>query len=436
MGIKEYILKNTILKRRLKLLDEKKELYKNIYSSEKIYEYQLSRFNEIWQKVYKEIPFYKMWKEKNNLPDNIKSIEELKSFPLLTKKDIQQNSECIFGYLKGYSTISTGGSTGEPTKFPFKKMEIEDNYATNYLARSWWGFEPLDKVLLFWGHSHLFGSGVKGKINQYKRVISDWLINTKRLNAYDTSFNTLVKYVKELNSFKPKFIVGYTSVIYKLAKYIKENDLKVNSENLKGVIVTSETATKSDVELIEDVFNVPCIIEYGMAETGIIAYRSKKSNTIALMWDSILGIQKEKSLVVTTLHNKLFPLINYQTDDLIITHDIESILNIDFIAGRNKDILKVATQNGLLELSGILMVHVLKGFKGIYDIQFIQLEKNKVKILFTVEIDIDNSKVKKYFLDNIKQDHLDILEDSFEFVQVEEVEKTIAGKIKLISGEL
>ena len=156
------------------------------------------------QKAYSEIPFYKMWKEKYNLPEKILSIEELNNFPVLTKKEIQQNSELIFSHLKDYQTTSTGGSTGEPTKFPYIKSEMEYNYATNYLARSWWGFEPLDKVLLFWGHSHLFGNGVKGKINQYKRVMLDLLINTKRLNAYDMSFNTIGKYVKELNSYKTK----------------------------------------------------------------------------------------------------------------------------------------------------------------------------------------------------------------------------------------
>ena len=139
--------------------------------------------------------------------------------------------------------------------------------------------------------------------------------------------------------------------------------MHVTSDNLKGIVVTSETVTEADIALIQEVFKVPCIIEYGMAETGIIAYSSQHSKIIYLMWDSILGLKKDKVLAVTTLNNKLFPLINYQTDDIVITGDINSILHINFIAGRNKDILKVAIKNGFLELSGILMVHILKGFK-------------------------------------------------------------------------
>ncbi len=428
------ILKKTIFKHRLNLLEEKRKLYSKIVSSEDIYDYQIIQFNRIWQNAIDNIPFYIMWKEKYNLPDRIEAIEELKKFPILTKKDIQQNQNLIFSHLSDYNTISTGGSTGEPTKFPVSKEESDFSYANHYLARGWWDIKSLDEVLLFWGHSHLFGGGIKGQINQYKRVLSDWLINTTRLNAYDMSVNTLGKYYQKLKNSNPSMILGYTSTIYKIAKYIQENNLDIGlKDNLKGVVVTSETVTQYDIDLIESVFKVPCIIEYGMAETGVIAYSKEASNNIKIFWDSFIVIKDDaNTLLVSTISNKLFPLINYRTDDIVDSEDKLSILTIKKIEGREKDILKVNSKNGELELSGILMIHLLKAYQGIYEIQFKQKDRLKVEISFTGDKKLNITDIASYFINNIKINHPDINENSFTFKQVQEIPKTIAGKAKWI----
>jgi phenylacetate-coenzyme A ligase PaaK-like adenylate-forming protein len=91
-------------------------------------------------------------------------------------KDLEQVSEetkkLIFNHLKEYNTISTGGSSGEPTAFPTNKDESNFLYSNIYIGRSWWNIKPLDPTLLYWGHSHLFGSGIKGKINEFKKLAS------------------------------------------------------------------------------------------------------------------------------------------------------------------------------------------------------------------------------------------------------------------------
>ena len=46
------------------------------------------------------------------------------------------------------------------------------------MARSWWGVNPLDNMVLLWGHSHLFGTGIKGQINHKLRLLKDILIKT------------------------------------------------------------------------------------------------------------------------------------------------------------------------------------------------------------------------------------------------------------------
>ena len=419
---------------RNRLINDKNARYSDSVTKDEIYNYQLNKFNRLWSYASRNIPFYQYWKKVHELPDELITLNDLEHFPVLKKRDLQDNEALVFKGIKGCSTISTGGSTGEPTLFPIAKNEAILSYANHYLARGWWGIKPLDEVLLFWGHSHLFGGGTKGRIKELKRKIFDWMINTNRLNAYDMSVDTLEKYYRSLRNASPSMILGYTSIIFKLVKYIDENDLPLgNKQNLKAVVVTSETVTDFDIELIEKVFHVPCVIEYGMAETGVIAHSRDTTKNLQVFWDSFVSIQnEEKVLCVTTLDKQLFPLINYCTDDVVETDDSVSILNMSKITGRKKDVLEVVSGGKSYSLSGILMVHALKSFAGLYDIQVEQLRNGRVKILYTANRSVEVSEIEDFFLSSINVDHKDIEKDCFEFEQVSVIDKTIAGKSRLV----
>jgi phenylacetate-CoA ligase len=429
--IKEFALKNTVFKKRLALIEEKKRLYSVITHKDDIESYQIEQFNRVWNDVIINNPFYKMWKDKYNLPSKIKNIDELKDFPILTKKDIQENQDLIFGCIDNYLIISTGGSSGEPTKFPTSKEEQDINYANNYMAKEWWGLNPLDSILLIWGHSHLFGNGLRGKINQYKRVLSDWLINTKRLNAYDMSVDSLESYCEILREYNPKFIIGYTSAIFKLAKYMKENNIVLEvGGQLKGVIVTSETVSQDDVNIIEGVFKVPCIVEYGMAEAGVVSYSQTNSNAMDVFWDSfIVRKDKNNSLLVTTISGKVFPLINYQTDDVIDSNDNINVLNINNIKGRKNDFIKILVDSKIVDVHSEFFTHIMKSIENIINFKLIQKKDLSIEIQYvsTTVQDISSSFFKEVFKEFPK-----ININDFTFISVNDIEKTIAGKSKWI----
>ena len=425
------MLINSLFKKRLRLLDNKKKLYQIPKSVDEIYQYQINHFNNIWCKAVVEIPFYQFWKKKYDLPISINNLDELKNFPVLKKKDIQENENLIFSYLKKYSIISTGGSTGTPTRFPITKNESLNSYANHYLGRNWWGIKPLDKIILFWGHSHLFGNGLKGKINHNKRLLYDWIINTKRLSAYDMSLDSMERYCHILKKSNPFMIIGYTSAIYKIAKYINENNLVINNmPNLKCVVVTSETVSNYDVNLIEKVFNVPCVIEYGMAETGVIAYSKENSENINIFWDTFIGIKdKENILNITTINERIFPLINYKTDDIVETKESHSILKIKKIIGRKNDFIKIKVNSNFVEVHSELFTHILKSIKGVMDFKIIQMKNLSIEIKY---VSSNNLSISERFFEEIYKEFNGIDKNIFSFKQVNEITKTIAGKAKWI----
>ena len=78
------------------------------------------------------------------------------------------------------------------------------------------------------------------------------------------------------------------------------------------------------------------------------------------------------------------------------------------------------------------MIHALKLYKGIFEIQFIQKEYGKVRIHFTANSEMNIKHVLNYFIENIKIDYPSIDSDCFDIFQVDSIAKTIAGKQKLI----
>jgi phenylacetate-coenzyme A ligase PaaK-like adenylate-forming protein len=233
------------------------------------------------------------------------------------------------------------------------------------------------------------------------------------------------------------FVVGYTSCIYKLAKYIYENNLHCGKkDSLKAVILTAETVTKCDVELLRRVFHVPVVIEYGMAETGVIAYSYETTWNIKILWDSFVATAGSDQIInITTIYDKLFPLINYHTEDVVeVGKEVDgSILEVSSILGRKRDVLRVGSIEGSdLELSGILMVHALKSYPHIFSIQFEQLESNGVRIFLVADRQLDLQHVKMYFLKQIRKDHKNIDASCLDITQVDTISKTLAGKERTV----
>ena len=227
---------------RLKLLREKSDLHSAIGNNKKsILEFQLTKFNSTWSIINKENPFYRYWKKKHGLPRILSSISDLKQFPILDKKIIQKNQDLIFANVVSRQIIQTGGSTGQPTSFPTSNSQKEIEYANAYFGRSQFGIKPFDKIALFWGHSHLFGSGFGGKLKQFKRKATDQIINTSRFNAYDMSNHCVLSHIDRLNALQPEVIIGYSSALMSLFQVASNCGIDLDLPKLKALITTAET---------------------------------------------------------------------------------------------------------------------------------------------------------------------------------------------------
>lgn len=426
--LKKYIFANRIL-----LLRKKIDLYQSITDQQEIYKIQLMKVNEQWKYAYQNIPFYRQWKDEHSLPDEIESIEELNGFPKLTKQDIMDNQEFIQEGLENYYLTSTGGTSGITTHFPTSKSDADEAYANAYLGRSWWGIKPFSRILMYWGHSHLFGNGINGYINKIKHNFNNWLINTTKISSYGLDIGNIKSFYNLISDTKAETIISYTSNLFKICQYIESEGLKREQGALKNVIITSETATDADVTLISNKLKTRVIHEYGMAETGVIAYSYEETNNIRVLWDSfIINVDKNGRLFLTTIGQKIFPLFNYDSEDWVeySAPYKGSVLSLQFIKGKIRNILSIPnTQGKILTISTIFFDHVLKYYPGIYALQYRQLD-SAVEVILSSDKELDLIAIKEYLQKEASKEFANINYQQIKLVQGES-SKTLAGKHKV-----
>lgn len=433
--LKKYILEKLLLKKRIQKINEKKKLYSRLTSDKEIYEYQLEKFNYIWKYAYSNIPFYIQWKKIHNLPDKLQSITELKSFPILTKKDIIENKQLIFDSLANYQVVLTGGTSGITTEFPVDERDSIEAYSNAYLGRSWWGIKPFDKILMFWGHVHIFGHGFSAKIMHYKKKLSDNLINTTKISSYGLDHKNVKNFYNAICENAPECIISYASNIYKICKYMEDKHIYYSKNNLKGIILTAESVTESEIELIHKHFSTNIINEYGMVETGPIGCSYQTTKNIKIFWGSfIITTNESEELLLTTLGSKLFPLINYSSEDVIKVNTMynDSIFTISEIKGKIRNVLNAKTQQGTFQkISTILFDHILKFYPSIYSIQYKQ-NNEYIEIYLTSNIQLNLTILHNYMENKMKIEFNDIDSNYIRLIQIDKLEKTIAGKNKTL----
>jgi hypothetical protein len=102
------------------------------------------------------------------------------------------------------------------------------------------------------------------------------------------------------------------------------------------------------------------------------------------------------------------------------------------VTGRTKDNVHVRCKNGgEKELSGILLVHILKSCPGIYSIQYAQLPHGEVAVSILADASLSLLNVHAYFTRELNKDHPEVDANAVRLEQVKELKRTVAGKNRM-----
>jgi len=387
--------------------------------------------------AYLNVPFYhKIFRRLNLYPSDIKCINDLKKLPTIDKNIINDNWNDLIpiglNRQKFYSR-ATGGSTGNPFRY---RLSYHDRFLGIALLYRGWGYGgyKLGDKMFFLGGSSLGMNNTSYMLKCLNEISRNVLL----FSSFDMNDVNFRKYVRIINSDKPKFAYGYASSLYFFAKWIESNDMII--DNSITVFTTAEKLFPKMRNKISEVFGSNVYNCYGLNDGGVSAFECNEHNGLHIDSErSIVEIVDDcgecvddgkGACIATSLHNYSMPFIRYDTSDIL--HISRERCNcgrhyslIKDIIGRQQEILFTPDKK---YIHGEFFSHIFWEIAGVNEFQVVQPHLNKIVIYLVVNETFNESSldlIKYYIMGRCKT--WDI-----EFKFVDRIKKTKAGKYKYV----
>lgn len=356
---------------------------------------QAKRVEEFLNYVTQKSLWYENYKGKN-----------IQDFPILSKDDIKNNLDTIKTLPERKGIVSkTGGTTGKSMKVIYNKIDMQERHALLDHFREKHGYKLGMKTAWFSG-KHITSEKDIEKGYCYR---DDYINKIRFFSAFHINEENFESYWKALNSFSPKFIVGYPSSIFKLAEIARAKNLKYEGK-IEVFFPTAETLHEYQREIIYSIFGCRIYDQYASSEGApfILECEFGKMHIHPLsgLFEFISeNNEEEKNLIVTSFTTRGTPLVRYDIKDKVIISNQRkckcgsSFQIVDKIIGRANDYI-LTTSKGKVYM--INLVGAGKGLKGLESFQLEQYFVNEVKVnLMTSELFTkieENSLIKELLL--------------------------------------
>lgn len=438
---KGWIAKNIVLRvndkiRKQMVLKYYSEFEKSLkYSPDKLSEIRNQKLVELIKHAYDNVLYYKELFDANGLtPNDIKTLDDLKLIPPLTRKLLQNNKEKLIDRNNKYRYVSRGsssGSTGQAVTYYHDEFGSSAGVAAHYIGWNLGGYNFGDKVLHIWGNPSIS----KHWMTKSSKIKSK-LLNVDKFPAYTLSnkdsFQNLVNII---NKNRYDVIDGYTNAIYLLAKFIEDQGVEIYRP--KTVFTTAENLQEYQKVVIER--NIGKVFdEYGCGEINGIAYQSVQTQDYLIIDSHVvvefdkLNFDNKNPLIITDLDNRIMPLIRYQNGDLAMKGDMNKDVpyfnKLKEISGRMSDIIELPG-GGNLVVPSFFGSFLLKDISSIVQYQVHKVAKDKLEIYFVAKNSFDENEHFK-ILSSLKEYLNEKIDYEVFFVDELNVEKN--GKFKLV----
>lgn len=408
------------------------------WSREKLEKYQLQQLRKLLHHAYENVPYYRrIFDEHDMKPDNIKTLDDLRKLPYLTKEIIQDNLENLVAKNISKSNlrfVTTAGSTGTPLGF-YCERSIRSAREQAFIITQWQrvGYKFGDKHIVLRGN--IVPCAKKGKFWDY-----DPIYNRLILSSYHLSDENLPKYIEEIKKFKPRFIRAYPSAITILARFMKENNIEP-FPSVKAILCASENVYQVQRNLLEDVFSCRVFSHYGHTEQAVLAGECECSTyyhvfpeygiTELINKDGNPVSEEDEvgEIVATGFGNYAMPFIRYRTMDLgVFTNQKckcgREYLILKRVEGRLQEMI-ITKDNRLIPLTALIFAQHLNAFSRVKNMQIIQEDAAEI-VMKIVKAKAYSRKDEKEILQRIRKVTDNQLDVKFEYV--DDIPKTRRGK--------
>ena len=322
-------------------------------------------FLKIFRKAYTKSSFYhKLYTEAGIKLEDIKCLGDISKLPVVTKDMILHQSDALLTTSKWKLLKNrTSGTTGTPlTVFEdWKSIWKEQAYFYCYRKRCGYIYgQPLVSL--------------RGNLGKKDTMMYVHISNTLYLSSYNINEQTVGAYYKGIEKRSPQAIEGYPSSLYNLALLLKDKGLYCN---IPVCFTSSENLLDFQRQLIEERFQTKLFDHYGTTERTIrISESIKHDGYFEDPGYSINEYLKDR-VVSTSLINSAFPLIRYQSSDVVILKENtkDERVSIDRIQGRSGNCIK--GKDGSI-YNNAALTFILTYSHNIRYAQFIQKKNGKV----------------------------------------------------------
>lgn len=384
---------------------------------------QLKRLQQVVQRVYHTVGFYRMAFDKAGVnPDDIQTLSDLRRLPFTTKQDLKDNYP--FGlFAVPMSSIvrlhASSGTTGRSVVVGYTKRDIDtwsELMARCFVAA---GLTKNDIIHNAYGYG-LFTGGLGAHYGAEKlgaSVIPMSGGNTKRQ-------------IMILQDFGPTAICCTPSYALNLAEQGEAMGVDMKSLNLRIGILGAEPWSEQMRDEIENKLNITALNIYGLSEImgpgvsmeclegrqGMHVFEDHFIvETIHPETGELLPYGEEGELVFTTITKEAFPLIRYRTRDIsrLMREPCRcgrSHLRMDRVTGRSDDMLIIRGVNVFpSQIEAVLM--------GVTELEpHYQLIVDRIGSMDTLEVQVEISEK--------------IFSDSDEVRSLQKIERRLAKDIK------
>jgi phenylacetate-CoA ligase len=266
----------------------------------------------------KNVPFYGKFSSLLAGIDNADVFDILAKLPPVGKEDINREPEAFLSSARGRHVISrTSGTTGTPFYVHMDRHTFVLGDALWWRRTRWAGYEKADWI------ARLVGDPIIPL--RIKNPEKPWIISHLDRRIYFSTFHlskhTAVRIGELLKRRKPSFIMGYPSSLEILCSYLEESGFE-SGWKPKNILFSSEPMYAHQEKIVRRVFQSDIRGIYGSAEKVISAAQCERGTYHLSIVDGYLegqfGIMENRQPgLVTTLTNRVMPLIRYRIGDVI-----------------------------------------------------------------------------------------------------------------------
>lgn len=388
------------------------------------------RLSTILTRAAQDVPYYRDQWAKRRLAGDKSSPEYLENWEILEKQTLREHSARFVAEdcnRRRMFCDHTSGTTGTSLNLWASAETVKYWYAMfEARSRRWYGVSRTDR----WA---ILGGQLIVPVERRQPPFWVWNsgMNQLYLSSYHLSPQLIKHYACALEKYRVRYLLGYPSAIYQLAREIIGEKLKIK---LDVVIANAEPLYEYQRAAIAEAFDCPVRETYGMAET--VAAAGECAHGRLHQWLDA-GIIEEnefaapndpQDFICTGLINADMPLIRYRVGDCgIFSGELcecgRKLPVIDRIEGRADDVLHTPDGRRVGRLDPIF-----KNDLPIFEAQIVQEKLDYIVVKVVPEKGF-NGESEKTLVRRVRERLGDV---RVEVNAVKEIERTARGKFRAV----